>query len=99
MIQYNPYYQSLLDKDYKFIHSKKGIQLRINRSIQIEGAFGTVKGNYEYRRVRHKGKESVEKELLFMAFGFDLRKYRSRRDTDRLQQHYLEKEETHTVAC
>ncbi|WP_204365436.1 hypothetical protein [Megasphaera sp. BL7] len=29
-----------------------------------------------------------------MAFGFDLRKYRSRRDTDRLQQHYLEKEET-----
>lgn len=99
MIQYNPYYQSLLDKDYKFIQSKKGIQLRINRSIQIEGAFGTVKGNYEYRRVRHKGKESVEKELLFMAFGFDLRKYRSRRDTDRLQQHYLEKEETHTVAC
>lgn len=70
MIQYNPYYQSLLDKDYDFIHSKKGIQLRINRSIQIEGAFGTVKGNYEYRR-----------------------------DTDRLQQHYLEKEETHTVAC
>ena len=99
MIQYNPYYQSLLDKDYKFIQSKKGIQLRINRSIQIEGAFGTVKGNYEYRRVRHKGKESVEKELLFTAFGFDLRKYRSRRDTDRLQQHYLEKEETHTVAC
>ena len=99
IIQYNPYYQSLLDKDYKFIQSKKGIQLRINRSIQIEGAFGTVKGNYEYRRVRHKGKESVEKELLFMAFGFDLRKYRSRRDTDRLQQHYLEKEETHTVAC
>ena len=86
-------------KDYKFIQSKKRIQLRINRSIQIEGAFGTVKGNYEYRRVRHKGKESVEKELLFMAFGFDLRKYRSRRDTDRLQQHYLEKEETHTVAC
>ena len=53
MIQYNPYYQSLLDKDYDFIHSKKGIQLRINRSIQIEGAFGTVKRNYEYRRVRH----------------------------------------------
>ena len=99
MVQYNPYYQSLLDRDYDFIHSEKGIQLRINRSIQIEGAFGTVKGNYEYRRVRHKGKESVEKELLFMAFGFNLRKYRSRRDTDRLQQHYLEKEETHTVAC
>lgn len=99
MIQYNPYYQSLLDKDYDFIHSEKGIQLRINRSIQIEGALGTVKGNYEYRRVRHKGKESVEKELLFMVFGFNLRKYRSRRDKDRLQQHYLEKEETHTVAC
>lgn len=83
----------------RFIHSKKRIQLRINRSIQIEGVFGTLKGNYEYRRGRHKGKESVEKELLFMAFGFNVRKYRSRRDTDRLQQHYLEKEETHTVAC
>ena len=31
MIQYN--YQSLLDKDYKFIQSKKGIGW-INRSIQ-----------------------------------------------------------------
>ncbi len=98
-IQSNPYYESLVARDCDFIHSEKGIRLRINRSIQIEGAFGTVKGNYAYRRVRYKGKESVEKELLFMAFGFNMRKYRSRRTNNRLQKHYLEKEETHTVAC
>ena len=34
-----------------------------------------------------------------MAFGFNMRKYRSRRTNNRLQKHYLEKEETHTVAC
>lgn len=98
-IQFNPYYESLLARDCDFIHSEKGIRLRINRSIQIEGAFGTVKGNYEYRRVRYKGKESVEKELLFMALGFNIRKYQSRRANNRLQKHYLEKEETHTAAC
>ena len=98
-IQYNPYYESLLAKDSRFIHSEKGIQLRMNRSIQVEGAFGMVKGNYEYRRVRHKGTENVEKELLFMAFGFNIRKYQSRRANNRLQKHYLEKEKTHTVAC
>ena len=46
MIQYNPYYQSLLDKDYKFIHSKKEFSCGLTASIQIEGAFGTVKENY-----------------------------------------------------
>ena len=73
--------------------------MRINRSIQIEGAFGTIKGNYEYRRTRYKGKERVEKELLFMAFGFNIRKYQNRQANHRTQKHYLEHEETHTIAC
>ena len=34
-----------------------------------------------------------------MALGFNIRKYQSRRANNRLQKHYLEKEETHTAAC
>lgn len=97
-IQWNPYYESLLAADRDFIGSERGIRLRINRSIQIEGAFGTIKGNYEYRRTRYKGKERVEKELLFMAFGFNIRKYQNRQANHSIQKHYLEHEETHTIA-
>ena len=99
IIQYNPYYESLLANDRECIHSDLGIRLRINRSIQIEGAFGTIKGNYAYRRVRYQGKERVEKELLFMAFGFNIRKYQSRQAHNRIQKRYLEHKETRTAAC
>ena len=72
---------------------------KIYENNYIINTLKAVKGNYEYRRVRYKGKESVEKELLFMALGFNIRKYQSRRANNRLQKHYLEKEETHTAAC
>ena len=34
--------------------SPKGIELRVNRSIQVEGAFGIEKGDYGYERLRRR---------------------------------------------
>ena len=34
-----------------------------------------------------------------MAFGFNIRKYQNRQANHRIQKHYLEQEETHTIAC
>ncbi len=35
--------------------SPKGIELRVNRSIQVEGAFGVLKHDYGYERMRRRG--------------------------------------------
>lgn len=37
-------------KSYENIITEKGIQLRVNRSIQVEGAFGILKSDYGFNR-------------------------------------------------
>jgi len=57
--------------------SPKGIRLRINRSIQSEGAFGDIKSNYGYNRCRRKGIKKVRFEMIYEAIGHNLRRYRN----------------------
>ena len=56
------------------ITSETGIQLRMNRSIQSEGAFGVVKEDYNFRRFLTRGKRNVRTEILLAAIGYDIRK-------------------------
>ena len=56
----------------KNITSERGIQLRMNRSIQVEGAFGLIKNDFGFRRFLTTGKRNVRIELLFLALGFNL---------------------------
>lgn len=58
----------------KRITSETGIQLRMNRSIQSEGAFGVVKEDYSFRRFLTRGKQNVRTETLLAAMGYDIRK-------------------------
>ena len=54
----------------KNIISEKGIQYRTNRSIQVEGAFGVLKNDYEFQRFLLRGKTKVKLEiLLLIAWG------------------------------
>ena len=46
----------------------------MNRSIQVEGAFGLIKNDFGFRRFLTTGKENVRIELLFLALGFNLKK-------------------------
>ena len=52
-----------------------GALLRMNRSIQAEGAFGGIKWNKGYRRLRRRGIEGVILELGLISCGFNLHKY------------------------
>ena len=56
------------------IVSERGIALRMNRSIQVEGAFGLLKNDFGFRRFLTRGKRNIRIELFFLALGFDLKK-------------------------
>ena len=56
------------------ITSELGMQLRMNRSIQVEGAFGVIKEDLGFRRFLHRGKQNVKTEFILLCFGFNLNK-------------------------
>lgn len=59
--------KSFLEKrqeSYENILSEKGILYRMNRSIQVEGAFGVLKNDYEFQRFLLRGKTKVKLEIL-----------------------------------
>lgn len=62
------------EQSHKNITSDQGIILRINRSIQAEGAFGMIKEDYNFRRFLTRGKANVFVECLLMFFAYNLNK-------------------------
>jgi len=62
------------DVSLKNITSTKGVLLRINRSIQVEGAFGVLKNDYQFNRFLTRGKNSVKTEFILLCFGYNLNK-------------------------
>ena len=54
--------------------SPKGIELRVNRSAQVEGVFGSLKYDMEYDRLRRTGMERVDTEITLTLLGHNLRK-------------------------
>ena len=73
------------------ITSERGIHLRMNRSIQVEGAFGLIKNDFGFRRFLTTGKKNVRIELYFLALGFNLKKRWMKQQKRRLETHYSEK--------
>lgn len=64
----------------KNMNSELGIKLRINRSIQAEGAFGVIKYDRWYKRIVRRGMESVKLELILVSIGFNLYKYHNKKN-------------------
>jgi hypothetical protein len=56
------------------ISSEKGIVLRVNRSIPVEGAFGVTKEDSRFRRFMTRGKGGVRGELFLLCFGYNVNK-------------------------
>jgi len=42
----------------------------MNRSIQVEGAFGVLKEDHSFRRFVMRGKKNVETEFMLLGFGY-----------------------------
>ena len=59
---------------YENISSEEGILLRINRSIQVEGAFGVLKSDYNFNRFLTRGKTNVINEYILLCFGYNVNK-------------------------
>lgn len=67
------------------ITSDIGIKLRVNRSIQVEGAFGVIKENYSFRRFITRGKQKTLSQFILIAFAFNILKFHNKYITNRLK--------------
>ena len=83
-----PEYELLKEEARKNLQSSKGIEIRINRSIQVEGAFGQIKQNMQYTRIRRRGLEKVSCEIMLMCLGSNIRKYFSTLDGKKFKGNY-----------
>ena len=65
------------------IQSEEGILLRVNRSIQVEGAFGVLKQDMGFRRFMLRGSGKVQTEFLLLCMGYNLNKLHNKIQSDR----------------
>lgn len=54
--------------------SVKGIEMRVNRSCQVEGVYGITKYDMAYNRIRRIGMNRVTAEFMLTALGLNTRK-------------------------
>ena len=75
-------------KSYENIISEEGTKLRMNRSIQDEGAFGVLKSDYKLTRFLTRGKTNVKTivktEFLFLCLGYNINKLHNKIQNDRV---------------
>lgn len=71
------------------ITTEEGKLLRVNRSIQAEGAFGQLKHNRNFARFLTAGNVKVACELFLLAISQNIHKAIVKCDTGRLENHIL----------
>ena len=80
------------EKATALINTKEGIKLRVNRSIQVEGAFGVIKQDYGFRRFLTRKKSKVETQFFLVAIAFNIQKLFNRIENKRLGHSLFKKE-------
>ena len=75
------------EKSLKNLKSDDGIILRVNRSIQVEGAFGVLKQNMGFKRFFSRGLKNVTIEFYLLAFAYNIQKFHQKNQNDRLGHH------------
>lgn len=71
-------------KSYENITTIKGILLRVNRSIQVEGALGVLKNDYYFNRFLTRGKNSVKTEFMLLCLGYNVNKLHAKIQNERI---------------
>ena len=69
------------------ITTPQGILLRVNRSIQVEGAFGILKNDRKFKRFLMRGRTNISTELYLLCLAFDVKKLWAKCNTARLKTH------------
>lgn len=67
-------FQHLKLEAWKNLLSPKGIEIRVNRSIQVEGVFGIIKQNYGRARFNRRGIKRVSTEAILYFLGLNIAK-------------------------
>ena len=80
------------------LQSIPGIEIRVNRSIQVEGAFGNIKQNYGFARLKRRGLNNVGSEIMMVCLSVNIRKFFTlKNNPDKAKSKYwLADENTHT---
>lgn len=81
-------YEKLKEEARKNLLSPKGIEIRVNRSIQVEGTFGQIKQNMGYVRIRRRGIKKVTTEIMLMCLGRNIRKLFSVLSGNKIKDNY-----------
>lgn len=65
-------FQKEVDKN---LSTEKGKEMKRQRSIQVEGAFGVIKQDFQFTRFTRRGMKMVKMEFLLVCLGYNLKKY------------------------
>ena len=66
--------QRYKNQSFDNLLSPKGIEMRVNRSSQVEGAFGVIKEDMNYTRLRRITLKKVNAEFMLTFLGYNIRK-------------------------
>ena len=80
-------FQEKRSEDLERITSEEGKLLRMNRSIQSEGAFGEVKADMSFRRFLCRGNKNVLAESMLLAFAHNVNKLHNKIQGNRCGMH------------
>lgn len=75
------------DRSKQNITGEHGVLLRVNRSIQVEGAFGVLKSDRKFKRFLTRGRTNISTELYLLCLGYNLNKLWAKCNAGRLQTH------------
>ena len=96
LYELNTDYELLKEQARINLLSLKGIEIRINRSIQVEGTFGQIKQNMQYVRIRRRGIEKVSSEIILICLGKNIRKFFTLLNIDEIKSLYWKKNDNLT---
>jgi len=77
-VKYNYKFRKLSKESKDNIESEFGKQLRMNRSIQVEGAFAVIKEDMKLRKLKVRGKNSVKREIALFCIAYNFNRYISK---------------------
>lgn len=73
-VRFSPQYEAYKAQAKKLLESDKGLEMRSNRSIEVESGFGDIKYNMHHRRFILRERKKVYIEFGLLAIGHNLRK-------------------------
>ena len=90
-IQVSPLFIEKRKQSLDNITSQFGILARMNRSIQVEGAFGVIKADHGFKQFLTRGKKNVRVEFTLLAFSYNLNKLHNKIQQNRLGVSFFKK--------